>query len=421
MNATRPASISHTRMRAIGVLASLIGACLMSCAPDDATPTDGVRIGLLLPFTGDAAATSSNFEKAAIMAADAVNRAGGVHGKPIRLISKDTHGDVERATQSKDELIESGVVAIIGTESADISQAILPSLVEHGVPFVSPLVGSAVASSSSCGSPWFRLAPSAKALGESLAKVMSARAVSSVAILSGTDAFNSALADAAAARFTSLQGTVAIRQVVSGDNPAFGGVLNAIAQAHVKSVLVALPPVTAALAINESQIISGFHPNWYLSPLLKTELFVQNVDPGVIQGAQGIAPAIDDGQVDYPAAFANRWLGDLPLEGAYYYYDAVSLLAMGIAAAPMTNEGAFAFAALNSSIRNVAGPPGQKTNWSNLSVGLDGIKNHERFYYVGLTGTLVMTSCGERLMGMTSQWTINNGKIVEVCSSPPCN
>jgi ABC-type branched-subunit amino acid transport system substrate-binding protein len=354
------------------------------------------------------------------MAADAVNRAGGVHGQPLRIVSKDTHGDIDRATESLNELFNDEVGAIIGTESADISQAILPSLVEHEVAFVSPLVGSAT-TSSTCTIPWFRLAPSAKALGEALAKLMSAKSVTRVAILSASDAFNAALADAAASRFASLHGTVATRQVVSGDNQAFGNILNTIAQSNVDAVLVAMPPVTAALSINESQIISGFRPAWYLSPLLKTDLFVQNVDPTIIEGAQGIAPAIDETQTGYPKAFADRWLGDSPLEGAYYYYDAVALVAMGIEAAAVDASGKFDLGALSQSIRAVAGPPGQETDWDNLGTGLIGLANQEQYYYVGLTGTLVMSICGERLMGMTSQWTITGGAITEVCSSPPCN
>ncbi len=417
---SRCVSLPHKPFRLFGALACVMGAWLVGCAPNDATETGGLKVGLLLPFTGDAAATSSNFERAAIMAADAVNRAGGVHGQPLRIVSKDTHGDLERATEAVNELFNNEVCAIIGTESADISQAILPSLVEHEVAFISPLVGSAT-TSSTCTSPWFRLAPSAKALGEALAKLMSAKSVSRVAILSASDAFNATLADAAASRFASLHGTVATRQVVSGDNQAFGNILNTIAQSNVDAVLVALPPVTASLAINEAQIISGFRPTWYLSPLLKTELFVQNVDPAMIEGAQGIAPAIDETQTNYPKAFADRWLGDSPLEGAYYYYDAVALVAMGIEATAIDASGSLDLGNVNRNIRAVAGPPGQETDWNNLGAGLIGLASQAQYYYVGLTGTLVMSTCGERLMGMSSQWTITGGIITEVCSSPPCN
>jgi ABC-type branched-subunit amino acid transport system substrate-binding protein len=420
MTHSPPALRLQLGTRLLGALPSLIGVWLASCAPNEAAPVEGIKIGLLLPFTGDAAATSSNFERAAIMAADTANRAGGVHGKSVQLISKDTHSDIARARQSTNDLINDGVTAIVGTESADISQAILPSLVARGVAFVSPLVGSAASSGSNCPTPWFRLAPSAKALGEALAKLMSARKVERMALLAADDEFNAALADAAASRFASLHGTVTARLTVSSNSHAYGTLLNAIAHANVEAVLVALPPVTAALAMNESQIISGFHTNWYLSPLLKTDLFVQNVDPSVVEGAQGIAPAIDETQDDYPKAFADRWRGDLPLEGAYYYYDAVALVAMALQASSVDDSGKFNYTNLITSIRNVAGPPGQETEWSNLSEGLDNLANGVRAYYVGLTGALVMSSCGERLMGTTSQWTIADGKIQNICSSPPC-
>ncbi len=421
MTYSSPATVLQRGTRRLGAWAGLTGLWLVSCAPDETAPTDGIKVGLLLPFTGDAAATSSNFERAAIMAADAVNRAGGVHGQPVRLVSKDTHSDIARAKASTDELINAGVVAILGTESADISEGIQPTLVDSGVAFVSPLVGSAASSGSSCPTPWFRLAPSAKSLGEALAKLMSAKKVARVAILAADDAFNVALADAAASRFASLNGTVAARLSVSSDSQAYGRVLDAIAQANVEAVLVALPPVTAALAINESQIIGGFHTDWYLSPLLKTDLFLQNVDPSAVEGAQGIAPAIDEAETGYPKAFSDRWLGDLPLEGAYYYYDAFALVAMALQASTLDAQGNFTYANLNASIRKVAGPPGQETEWSNLSEGLSSLSGGNRAYYVGLTGALVMSSCGERLMGMSSQWTISGGNILEVCSSPPCD
>ena len=47
--------------------------------------------------------------------------------------------------------------------------------------------------------------------------------------------------------------------------------------------------------------------------------------PDALEGARGVAPKIYDTGADFPDAFASRWQGDQPLEGAYFYYDAVAL------------------------------------------------------------------------------------------------
>src|SRR5690606_20701849 len=126
-------------------------------------------VGLLLPFTGASAATATNFEKAVLMAAERVNEAGGIQGKSLRIVARDTHSEVERSIDSAEELIDEGAVAIIGPESPEIAEAIRTRLDAAEVPLVSPLIGAGSEAIFDCAFPWYRLAPSAHALGENLA------------------------------------------------------------------------------------------------------------------------------------------------------------------------------------------------------------------------------------------------------------
>ena len=59
-----------------------------SVATDAPHPASGdaVTVGLLLPFTGPTSATTRNFERAALYAADRVNAGGGIHGRNIRIV-----------------------------------------------------------------------------------------------------------------------------------------------------------------------------------------------------------------------------------------------------------------------------------------------------------------------------------------------
>jgi len=58
---------------------------------------NNVLVGLLLPFTGGDAALGAAYERAALMIKDTVNEAGGIGGKPIVFVSRDTFSDQDRA------------------------------------------------------------------------------------------------------------------------------------------------------------------------------------------------------------------------------------------------------------------------------------------------------------------------------------
>src|SRR6478735_4782690 len=115
------------------LLIALPLAIASACGGGAASSGDTVTVGLLLPFTGPSSATTRNFERAALYAADRVNAGGGIHGRRLRIVSRDTHDDVERSRQSTDDLIAEGAVVVVGPESAGIAEAIAPTLAEHQV------------------------------------------------------------------------------------------------------------------------------------------------------------------------------------------------------------------------------------------------------------------------------------------------
>jgi len=53
--------------------------------------TGAIRIGALLPFTGEQAASGFNLERPLLMAVDVINEAGGIAGKEVVLIAEDSN------------------------------------------------------------------------------------------------------------------------------------------------------------------------------------------------------------------------------------------------------------------------------------------------------------------------------------------
>lgn len=68
---------------------------------------------------------------------NAVNAAGGINGRTLRLIARDDADEPERAAKAASSLLtEDGVFAFIGTSGAMTASAMIPVLVEAKVPLV---------------------------------------------------------------------------------------------------------------------------------------------------------------------------------------------------------------------------------------------------------------------------------------------
>jgi len=380
--------------------------------PQEST-NDDITIGLLLPFTGSDSATASNFERAALFARDQVNAAGGIKGRKLSIVAADTHSDVGRAKESANGLIDDGALVIIGPENAEIAAAIRPMLDSRDVVFLSPLVGAADDKAVDCTTPWFRIAPSASVLGEALAKQAISDGARRAGTLHSDAAYDVALRTAFSNRFRALKGDVVFEQTLQRDAQSYAKTLEGALQAGVETILLAASPRLGALAVNELGALTAQPPRWLLSPLLKTDLLLQNVAPEVLENSNGVAPKIYEKSTKFPTAFAERWQGDEPLEGAFFYYDAAALTAFALEKTELV-DGHFVAADLRRSVFAVSGLPGEPGHWDEMEQSLARLRQHDFIYYAGLTGPMLLNPCGDRKVGAYSRWEVHGGAIVEV-------
>jgi len=99
-------------MRLLSPLPLLIALALH--APP-AHAADPIKVGALLPVTGGAAFLGGPEQRTLEMAVEELNAKGGLAGRPVQLIVKDTGGSPEKAVSFARQLIdEEQVFAIIG-------------------------------------------------------------------------------------------------------------------------------------------------------------------------------------------------------------------------------------------------------------------------------------------------------------------
>jgi len=110
-----------------------------SAAPSAAAGADGLKLGALLPATGDLSSIGQNMPVAAKLAVDTINACGGVNGKPVTLVVEDDQTDPTAGASAMTKLAEADKVAgVIGSFASSVSSAAIPIAVKNKVMLVSP-------------------------------------------------------------------------------------------------------------------------------------------------------------------------------------------------------------------------------------------------------------------------------------------
>ncbi|MGD9495728.1 MAG: ABC transporter substrate-binding protein [Armatimonadota bacterium] len=103
------------------------------------------KIGALFAVTGPASSLGEPERDTAMMLEQQVNEAGGIHGRPIQVIVRDTRGEETEALTAAVELIErESVLAIIGPSRSGTTLAVIDRVEQAGVPLISCAAARAI-------------------------------------------------------------------------------------------------------------------------------------------------------------------------------------------------------------------------------------------------------------------------------------
>ena len=154
--------------RSLKLAVSLAGATLIWVGA--ACAQDMIKIGVNEPLTGAVAASGNYVTDGARLAAEEINASGGVLGKKVELIIEDNKSNPKEAVAAAEKLIvKDKVTVMMGAWSSTYTLAVMPKLMEYGVPMVVETSSSGKITTS--GNPWiFRISPTsemeAKAFGD---------------------------------------------------------------------------------------------------------------------------------------------------------------------------------------------------------------------------------------------------------------
>lgn len=103
--------------------------------------TEPIRVGWLAALTGPSSAPAIGFNRGVLFATDAINAAGGVKGRKIEIITRDTQGDPTKAVNATQELISAiKAHAVWGPTNSGESLAVTPIMARAKMPNMHPCV-----------------------------------------------------------------------------------------------------------------------------------------------------------------------------------------------------------------------------------------------------------------------------------------
>jgi branched-chain amino acid transport system substrate-binding protein len=356
------------RTFATGLAAGLAAPALMRTAWAQAGST--FKIGMVLPVTGPAAEAGRYALNGAKLAIEGVNKAGGILGKPIELLTEDDQTTNPGAVLAFSKLAsQPDIVAFLGSIRSTQNHAMAPDILKLGKPV---MFGGTDPVLTHMGNPWlFRCRPN---------DIYSARVISEYgvttlakkkwAVIHSTDAFGTSGAKALNESLQKAGATVALDQGYTNQSQDFTPVVLAIKQSGA-DVIGSYFTFENDLGIFARQLRQlGVNAPWVGSPSIVNVTAMKLGGPA-LYGTYGVADYAED------AGPSSKAFGDAyraaykiaPDNQSSWPFDGINVLALAVNKAGKTDPQAIREAIL--AIKGFKGAEGEY-NFDQNGDGLHG-------------------------------------------------
>jgi branched-chain amino acid transport system substrate-binding protein len=182
--------------------AGALGAASFSFPMPAIAQTDPIKIGCLAAMTGPSSAPTIGFNRGVVFAAEAINAAGGVKGRKIEIVTRDTQGDPTKAVNATQELISQAKVhAIWGPLNSGEALATTPIMARAKMPDIHPCVVESLIDPTKYPNA-FRMAPSNSQWDDAVRNYcLNVLKVKKVAVIGDTTGYGVTAVGASAAAF----------------------------------------------------------------------------------------------------------------------------------------------------------------------------------------------------------------------------
>lgn len=286
------------------------------------------RIGINTEVTGTGAQIGDLSLRAARLAIEEINAAGGVNGVPLELIVRDARSDPAVALAEYQRAVaEDDLDALLGPFKSAFGVRIVPEHIGQPLPM---FIGATNATLTQQGDPHlFRMRPSDQMTAPAmLAFILEQIPTARIGLIHDTDAFGSGGADRIAADLAALGRPAPLRLGYVTGTTEFDGLVQQLAEAQVEAILI--------YGTNQTDVghLLRAVRYWDLEvPIVTSPVGASVVTRNVAGAAQDDIYAVLDANLEawpkgrrFQQAFLDRF-GLPPDTYITWYYDAIHLLA----------------------------------------------------------------------------------------------
>lgn len=378
------------------IAASLVSAATFGLASLAEAQEGPLKIGLLLPFTGQYAWVGENVQPVARMVAEEVNDSGGIDGRKITFVQGDTEGVVDAGTTAAQKLINvDDVVALVGPTSLSFSGS-KQLIIDNQVPMVTPTAGTTELDRA-CTDVCFRTVPSDSLGGRAIARAATdsqylgegAEAWTKPVLMVGQSpamiSFKEPIENAFKGYGTELAEVI---EYTPGKPSYRSEIQTAIAAGPDGIVLVGTPEDSARIMTNAFQ--AGYDGGWFLTQDQTNADFVELAGADLANGAYGLEEVASEESAERNRAFEERYedfSGDEVKIFGTNTYDALNVVALAMARAARAS-GTITRETLADNIHTVSDPGENKTVVTSYTEGKKALDAGKEIDYRGLVGPI---------------------------------
>lgn len=363
----------------------------------------GLKLGLLVPYTGQYSWVGENVEAAAQPLVEDINAAGGIGGQEVTTVRGDSEGTVDAGVLAARKLANvDGVTAFIGPTSLSFA-GVRQVVVDTETPVISPTAGTV--EMDRAGEELFhRTVPSDALGGRAIA-----RALTSPDEYLGGDSYERvALMVGDAPALVSFQEPIEQAMEEYG-SPLVGTVSFNVDKASYRSevgralgndpdmIIVVGQPADSAKIMQQARQ-SGYDGGWFVTQDQTNTDYVDLAGADVVEDVYGLQEA--EAAPDLRDRFAETLGDELDIFQANTY-DAVTVTALAAYAAAQA-DGSVTRATLESHLPRVANPEDGDVVVSDFAAGKEAIDAGDGVDYQGMTGPVDFDEYGN----ITSPLTI---------------
>ena len=350
------------------------------------TAQEPIRVGVLTPLTGGGAVYGRSMNEAYLGAANEINQAGGVLGRPIRRFVEDSQTSPDAAVRAARKLVDvNRVHVIMGTWSSAVTLAVAPIAISAGVPLFctssSPLI-----SDLDDRDLVYRTVYSQAVMGPLFAISARRLRANTAAVLALNNPYGIALRDSFASYFERLGGKL-VGQVTY--NPG-----QASYRSEVQQALAGRPDVILhagyqpdAVQLVREWVNLGLGGMWMGPGFAFDRAFIEGVGARVAEGM-----VVIEGVPNQRSTAFRRLREVLRREPdlfAAMAWDQLMVVALAVYAAQGDSSGD----AIKRNLRRVANPPGTIVGTWREAVAL--LKGGREINYEGASGSLDFDAKGD--------------------------